>query len=89
MNILIVCAVRDSAINAFVRPFYVPAVGAAIRGFSDEVNRKDSEMGNHVGDYELFELGEFEEETGKFRMLPEPRQLARAKDVLIPKEKVL
>lgn len=78
--ILIVCAVRDSAINAFMRPFYVPAVGAAVRSFNDEVNRKDSELGAHASDYELFELGEFFEETGTFSMLSEPRSLARAKD---------
>ena len=78
---LIICAVRDSAVNAYMRPFYVPAVGAAIRGFTDEVNSKESPMHKHPEDYELFELGEFEEETAKFILLPESRSLARAKDV--------
>lgn len=80
---LVICAVRDSAVNAFIRPFYVPAVGAAIRGFSDEVNRKDSEMHKHPEDYELFELGVFDEDTGRFSQLSEPRALARGKDVFV------
>lgn len=78
-----VCAVRDSAVNAFLRPFYVPALGAAVRGFTDEVNRSDSEMGKHPEDYELFELGEFNEETATFLMLDKPRSLGRAKDFIV------
>lgn len=80
---LIIFSVRDSALNAFLRPFYVPAVGAAVRGFSDEVNRKDSEMFKHPEDYELFEMGTFDEESGDFELLDKPRSVGRAKDVLI------
>lgn len=80
---LIICAVRDSAVAAYVRPFYVPAVGAAARGFGDEVNRVDSDMHKHPDDYELFELGEFDEETGRFIILEVPRLVCRGKDVLI------
>lgn len=81
--ILIACSIRDSAVNSFMRPFFVPAVGSAVRSFQDEVNRKDSEMRKHPDDYELFELGAFEEETGKFSSLPEPRSLSRGKDVIL------
>lgn len=81
---LIMCAVRDSAVNAFIRPFCVPAVGAALRGFSDEVNRVDSEMNKHVSDYELFEIGEFDEESGLVDPVVPPRSLARAVDVKLP-----
>lgn len=83
--ILIVCAIRDSAINAYTRPFYVPAIGAAVRAFTDEVNRVDSDMHKHPEDYELFELGEFDEETGHIENRSEPRSLGRAKDVILPK----
>ena len=38
-----VCAVKDRAVDAFNRPIYVPTIGVAIRSFTDEVNRKDSE----------------------------------------------
>lgn len=76
-------AIRDSAVDAFTRPFPVNHIGQAMRGFTDEVNRTDSEMNKHPSDYELFELGTFDEETGKFENLESPRSLARAKDVKV------
>lgn len=84
--IYVLCCVRDAAVVAYMRPFCVPASGAAIRGFSDEVNRAESEMHKHPEDYELFEMGTFEEETGQFELLPVPRSLARAKDFIVSKE---
>lgn len=78
-------SIRDSAVGAYLRPFYVPSKGAAIRGFTDEVNRKDSEMGAHPSDYELYEIGEFDEVGGALLGLA-PVLIIRAKDVLIPQE---
>jgi len=81
--ITVIVAIRDSAVNVFMQPFFTPAVGGAIRAFSDEVNRKDSEMHKHPDDYVLFELGAFDNEVGAMVSLPEPRQLARGKDVFV------
>lgn len=82
---LIVVAVRDSAVDAFMRPFFVPSTGMAIRSFRDEVNRADSEMAKHPQDYELFQLGMFDEDTGRFSNAEAPRSLIRGADC---KEKV-
>lgn len=84
---LIVVAVRDSAVDAFMRPFFVPTTGVAVRSFSDEVLRAESEMHKHPADYELFELGRFDEETGKFQNVSAPRSLIRAVDIALDKEK--
>lgn len=78
--LLIVCAVRDSAVDAFMRPFCVPTIGMAVRSFSDEAVNPESEIRKHASDYELFQLGVFDEETGKFDNLDAPRSLARAVD---------
>lgn len=78
--ILIACAVRDSAVDAFMRPFHVPSTGMAVRSFRDEVNNPESPMHKHPEDFELFELGTFDEESGKMDNLSSPRSLARAKD---------
>lgn len=77
-------AVRDAAINAFMRPFVVQAVGQAVRSFGDELTRSgaDATMSAHPDDYELFELGSFEEDTGRLVPLPEPRSISRGKDFL-------
>lgn len=78
---LIVVSVRDSALDAFMRPFFVPTTAMAVRSFQDEVKRPESEMGKHRDDYALFEIASFDEESGRFDNLPSPRQLIRGSDI--------
>lgn len=78
-----VVSVRDSAMAAFGRPLFVPAIGVAIRSFVDEVNRKapDNQMSMHPEDFELFHIADFEEESGVF-VAVEVRSLMRGKDAV-------
>jgi hypothetical protein len=78
-----VCAVKDRAVDAFNRPIYVPTVGVAIRSFTDEVNRKDSELANHPEDYDLYELGSWDDQTAVYTALEQPRVITRAQDIVI------
>lgn len=66
MTIHQVVSVFDGALQAFVRPFTVPAVGVAMRSFMDEAAKGDSDIAKHPGDYELHHLGTFEDTTGRF-----------------------
>ena len=66
MTIHQVVSVFDGALQAFVRPFTVPAVGVAMRSFMDEAAKADSDVAKHPGDYELHHLGTFEDTTGVF-----------------------
>lgn len=90
MIYLLVC-VRDSAAKAFARPFAVPSTGLAVRSFADEVNRVDpanpaaNPMNAHPNDFELYEIGTFDEDTGKIAPC-EPRGVARASDFIRSKE---
>lgn len=79
--ILCVVAIRDAAANAYNRPFVVPHTGLAIRSFGQEVNRNapDNLMYSNPSDFELFELGTFDEETGSLSSCA-PRSLARGVD---------
>lgn len=81
-----VVSVYDRALDAFGQPWFVPALGAAIRAFSDEVNNVGSPPNKHPDDYDLYHLGEFDESTGAFTNLEKPVQLAIGKQQLIPKE---
>lgn len=66
MNTLIAFAVRDTKAEAFTgTPVFVVARGLAVRGFSDAVNNPQSEMGQHPADFTLFEIGEFDQVSGK------------------------
>lgn len=72
MSKLVVCAVRDAALSAYMQPFFSPTVGGASRAFIDEVKRDESPMRKHSADYELFQLGEYDDETGKIDCLLVP-----------------
>lgn len=80
-----VCAVFDSAIASYGQPFFVPHVGAALRSFVDEVNRKaqDNQLNAHPEDFVLFHLAYFDDETGEFMSTERGVvALARGKDVV-------
>jgi hypothetical protein len=83
---LILCSVKDRAADAYGRPMFVPSTGVAIRSFSDEVNRKDpdNQLHNHPDDFDLFEFGEFDDNTGEFTLHESPKLLSLGKQVKIP-----
>jgi len=73
MAMLAVCAVWDSAVQAYLRPLFVPHTGAAMRSFGDEVNRRadNNSLNAHPEDYELHHLAMFDEVNGKFHNVNE------------------
>jgi len=84
---LTLCTVKDRAADAFARPMFVPSTGIAIRSFSDEINRQDVEnqMYNHSDDFDLYELGTFDDNNGTFALHEQPKLLTLGKQVKIPK----
>lgn len=81
-----ICSVKDSAAQAFGRPLFVPSVGVAQRSFSDEVNRvaEDNHMNRYPSDFELYEIGEFDDSTGVLVPVSPPRLVCRAVDIRLP-----
>ena len=82
--LLYIVAVRDSAADAFGRPFVVSTLGLATRSFIDEVANPDSAFHSHPSDYTLYELGSFDDNTGKFVSLESPRQIMRGLEAVTP-----
>ncbi len=82
---LVLCSVKDRASDAFGRPMFVPSIGVAIRSFSDEVNRSDTDnqLFNHPDDFDLFDLGTFDDSNGSFNLHETPVQIAIGKQVKI------
>jgi len=78
-----VVSIKDRAADAFGRPFFVPSVGVAIRSFQDEVNRasEDNQMFHHSDDFDLFELGVFDDANGMFELYDSPKLLTLGKQV--------
>lgn len=73
-------AIRDRALDAFNRPFFLPADGAAIRAFQDEINNKESELSKHPDDYDLYTIGMYDENRGIIRP-HDPLQIAIGKSL--------
>lgn len=53
----------DTATAAYLRPWYAQSDAQAIREFTDEVARKDSQIGHHPEDYYLVRIGDYSDQT--------------------------
>ena len=78
----IIYAVKDLALQAFGNPFFLRAKGEAIRSFQDEVNNKNdkSAIAAHPEDYELHQLGTYNDETGE--ITTDHQLVSRAVDLI-------
>lgn len=83
--ILQVFAVRDRQVDAYMRPFFTQSVGSAVRGFTTEVNRsaQDNPLWLYPDDHDLYHIGEFDDGSGKFKLLEAPLQVAVGKNVAV------
>lgn len=58
--------IYDEKAEVFLPPFFVPTEGIAGRAFRDCINSGDHQFSKHPGDYTLFYLAEFNQDTGEF-----------------------
>lgn len=81
----VICSVRDRAADAYGRPLFVPSVGVAIRSFSDEVNREaaDNQMFHHSIDFDLYQLGTFDDNSGIIECFDVPKLLTKGESVKV------
>lgn len=77
---LVVVSIYDRAASAYSRPVYTASTGLAIRSFQDECNRdaQDNEVFKHPEDFDLFYLGDFNDEDGFLDQLERPQLLMTA-----------
>lgn len=68
---LIAVSIRDAKTMAWGPPMMMRTPGEALRSFADEVNsgRGESMIALHPEDFEMFQIGAFDTDTGE--MLPE------------------
>lgn len=69
-----VFAVRDVCICAFLLPMFFPNKAGAVRALGDAVNKPggDNQFFQHPEHFQLYELGEFDEDSGVISPLPAP-----------------
>lgn len=63
----------DRAVSAYAPPWISRSRAEAIRTVADDVNKADSQLNRHASDYQLFEVGSFDDQTGlvESRLSPE------------------
>mgnify|MGYP000196989557 CR=1 FL=1 len=58
-------AIFDSAVGAYMRPFFLQADGQAQRMFSDMASDAEHEVGRHPEDYSLCRIGVWDDENAE------------------------
>lgn len=61
-------SVYDRAGMAYAPPFFTHTRGLAERMFTDLATDEKTTVGQHPGDFELYEVGSFDSETGRLEM---------------------
>lgn len=76
-------SIRDVVVGSYGRPFVMQSRGHAIRTFTDECNRPDDNnpMYNHSPDFELYEVGMYDDETGRFDLQENPEFIINGVDI--------
>lgn len=60
--------IYDSKATAFLPPFYMQTKGLAIRAFEESVNDPKSSFHKYPNDYQLFEIGTYDDATSEIIM---------------------
>lgn len=71
-------SVYDSKAEAFLQPFFADTEGIALRSFTASALAEEHNFFRFAEDYTLFRLGEFDDSTGAFKMLPTPESVVQA-----------
>lgn len=70
---MLMCAVFDEPVGAFMQPMFFRSRGDAIRSFVHAIN--DGTLKQHSKDYSLFVIGEYEDATASISCPKVPERL--------------
>lgn len=73
-------SVRDSKSEAYLPPLNFRSRGEAIRAFSASANDVNHNFNRYAEDFFMFEIGEFDDETGFISVHAQPIALGSAVD---------
>lgn len=76
--ILQMMCVFDSKAAAFATPFFTSNVQVALRGFAHAANSTETDVGRFPEDFQLYHLGEYDDQLGTFDLFQPMRQIATA-----------
>lgn len=76
-------SIKDIKAEVFDRPFYLQNRAIAIRSFTDEANNPQSLINKHPEDYDLYEIGHYDDTDAGFTIYDKPELILNASDVVI------
>lgn len=71
-------SVRDSKAECFHQPFFQSTHGEAERMFRTAVNDSKTQFFQYPEDFDLYFMGEYDDNTGKFVTLDTPQHVIKA-----------
>lgn len=81
--IMLVFTVRDEKVGAFMPPFFARSRGEAVRSFMQVFDDKEHAFARSPGDYVLYALGSFDDNSGLIDSR-EPERLMGGLEVKAP-----
>jgi len=67
--------IRDQKIGIFQEPFPCPTDKAALRSLEAAVQQGQGDLGKFPGDFDLYEIGNYDPETGTVEAYKQPKHL--------------
>lgn len=71
-------SIRDQKGEVFNNPFFQKTHGEAERSFKQAVNDDQTTISKYPEDFDLYYLGEYNDQTGVFQSLDTPQHIAKA-----------
>lgn len=71
-------SIYDAKAECFMQPFYTLTAGQAERSFTEACNDPSTVFCKYPDDFTLFELGSFDDATGKFTLKETPKSIGLA-----------
>lgn len=78
MSKLMLYSVYDAKVKYFHNPMFMRNKGEAIRSWQEAANDDKSQISRHPSDFDLFEIGEFDDQTAKIVMHQSPVSIGLA-----------
>ncbi|MEM2002680.1 MAG: hypothetical protein QXT77_08560 [Candidatus Methanomethylicaceae archaeon] len=76
--VLKIYSIRDSKTEVFNVPFFNKTHGEAERNFRELVNDEKSRLSKYPEDFDLYYLGEYDDNTGNAKILDTPQHMIKA-----------
>lgn len=79
-----VMAVLDLKAHAFSNPFYIAHEDLAVRAFVEAARTPGNSIYKYPEEHQLYHLGEFDDNSGRFTMLPQPVLVFAGNQLAVP-----